>query len=153
MDISFWDAVALTAGRWGRSRLSGLRDGLPDGRHDARLHAVVLVLSTSCILNEARSDWEWVSAVRAVLTARAWMHAASLIVQVQWETADPSWSIRRRPDILATLYQIGFERSRPHGAPRSNRFAQRVLEATRLAWLQEAVTAGAAPVVASLNTP
>jgi hypothetical protein len=36
------------------------------------------------------------------------------------------WSIRERPDILATLYQIGFARSKPHGAPQSNAFGNRV---------------------------
>ena len=31
-----------------------------------------------------------------------------------------------RPEILATLYNLGYERSRPHGAPRANDFGRRV---------------------------
>ncbi len=45
--------------------------------------------------------------------------------QSQWEAAKPAWSLRARPDVLATLYQIGFARSRPQGSPRSNAFGRR----------------------------
>jgi hypothetical protein len=34
------------------------------------------------------------------------------------------------------MYQIGFERSKPHGAPRSNAFGQRVADVSREPWLQ-----------------
>jgi len=59
------------------------------------------------------------------------------LYQMQWEMSDPSWSIRERPDILATLYQIGFARSKPHGAPRSNAFGQRVQQVSKQPWLAE----------------
>jgi hypothetical protein len=92
--------------------------------------------------------------LKALLDDRQNISALILaLYQVQWEAADPSWSIRRRPDILATLCQIGFERSKSHAAPRSNRFGQRVLEATRLPWLQQAVAAGAARVVTRQTGP
>ena len=55
----------------------------------------------------------------------------------QWRTANPDWDIAARPDILATLYQIGFEKSHPHAAPRSNAFGARVAEVFRERWLQE----------------
>ncbi|MBM3754446.1 MAG: hypothetical protein FJW38_10760 [Acidobacteria bacterium] len=57
------------------------------------------------------------------------------LYQRQWEIADPAWSIRHRPDILATLYQIGFVRSKPHGSPRSNAFGDRVREVYHQPWL------------------
>lgn len=57
------------------------------------------------------------------------------LYQAQWEEANPAWSLRARPDILATLYQIGFARSRPHAAPRSNDFGRRVQEVHGQAWL------------------
>jgi len=63
------------------------------------------------------------------------------LYQHQWESANPAWSIRQRPDILATLYQIGFARSKPHGAPRSNAFGTRVREVYEQPWLSEFVTA------------
>ncbi len=55
----------------------------------------------------------------------------------QWRTANPDWDIASRPDILATLYQIGFEKSHPHAAPRSNAFGARVAEVSRERWLRE----------------
>ena len=55
----------------------------------------------------------------------------------QWRTANPDWDIASRPDILATLYQIGFEKSHPHAVPRSNAFGARVAEVSRQSWLRE----------------
>jgi hypothetical protein len=55
----------------------------------------------------------------------------------QWEATNRDWSIRERPDILATLYQIGFARSKPHGAPRSNAFGSRVRQVYEQPWLGE----------------
>lgn len=63
------------------------------------------------------------------------------IYQRQWENASPAWSIRQRPDILATLYQIGFARSKPNGAPRSNAFGTRVRQVYEQPWLRAFVTA------------
>jgi hypothetical protein len=59
------------------------------------------------------------------------------LYQKQWEVTNPQWSIRNRPDILATLYQIGFARSNPHGAPRSNAFGNRVRQVYEQPWLGE----------------
>jgi hypothetical protein len=59
------------------------------------------------------------------------------IYQNQWEATNRDWSIRGRPDILATLYQIGFARSKPHGAPRSNAFGTRVRQVCDQRWLAE----------------
>ncbi len=59
------------------------------------------------------------------------------LYEKQWEAVNPDWSIRQRPDILATLYQIGFARSKPHGAPRSNAFGARVQQVYEQAWLNE----------------
>lgn len=59
------------------------------------------------------------------------------LYQRQWENANPAWGIRERPDILATLYQIGFARSKPHKAPRSNAFGTRVREVYEQPWLRE----------------
>ncbi|MFN0118951.1 MAG: hypothetical protein ACKV2V_00455 [Blastocatellia bacterium] len=63
------------------------------------------------------------------------------LYQKQWEAARPDWSIRARPDILATLYQIGFARSKPHGAPNSNAFGARVREVYEQPWLGELLAA------------
>ena len=57
------------------------------------------------------------------------------LYQKQWEATNPDWSILERPEILATLYQIGFERSKPHGAPRSNAFGTRVRQVYEQPWL------------------
>ena len=59
------------------------------------------------------------------------------LYQNQWEATNPDWSLRGRPDILATLYQIGFSRSRPHGTPQSNAFGRRVREVYEQPWLGE----------------
>jgi hypothetical protein len=57
------------------------------------------------------------------------------LYQKQWEATNRDWSIRERPDILATLYQIGFARSKPHGAPQSNAFGNRVRQVYEQPWL------------------
>ncbi len=59
------------------------------------------------------------------------------LYQRQWRDANPAWDISGRPEILATLYQIGFARSHPHGAPRSNAFGDRVAQVYRQDWLLE----------------
>lgn len=57
------------------------------------------------------------------------------LYQHQWEASNPDWSLRDRPEILATLYQLGFARSRPHAAPGSNAFGRRVREVLEQPWL------------------
>jgi hypothetical protein len=76
----------------------------------------------------------------ALLDARSNLETCALILalyQKQWEATNRDWSIRERPDILATLYQIGFARSKPHGAPRSNDFGGRVRQVYEQPWLGE----------------
>jgi hypothetical protein len=76
----------------------------------------------------------------ALLDADSNLSTCALILalyQHQWEAANPAWSLRGRPDVLATLYQIGFARSKPHGMPRSNVFGTRVREVSEQPWLGE----------------
>jgi hypothetical protein len=78
--------------------------------------------------------------VEALLDARTNIETCALILglyQRQWEQANPAWSLRGRPDILATLHQIGFARSKPHGAPRSNAFGSRVRAVVEQPWLAD----------------
>jgi hypothetical protein len=56
---------------------------------------------------------------------------------IQWESANPSWSIRDRPEILATLYQLGFERSQPKANPRAIAFGERVRRVYESTWMKE----------------
>lgn len=76
----------------------------------------------------------------ALLDAPSNLAVCALILalyQNQWEVANSAWSLRTRPDILATLYQNGFARSKPHGAPRSNAFGSRVRQVYEQPWLGE----------------
>jgi hypothetical protein len=63
------------------------------------------------------------------------------LYQPQWESANAAWSLRSRPEILATLYQIGFLRSKPHGSPNSNSFGNRVSDVYRQPWLLDVFAA------------
>jgi len=77
-------------------------------------------------------------AASALLDDRTNLAMCALILalyQHQWESSNPAWSLRDRPEILATLYQLGFARSRPHAAPRSNAFGNRVREVLGERWL------------------
>ena len=83
---------------------------------------------------------------RALHDTRINLATCALILalyQDQWESADPGFSLRDRPEILATLYQIGFARSRPHAAPRSNEFGRRVRHVFDQPWVAELFPAGA----------
>ncbi len=76
----------------------------------------------------------------ALLDTRSNLATCALILalyQNQWEATNRDWSLRGRPDILATLYQIGFARSKPHPAPRSNAFGSRVRQVYEQPWLGE----------------
>ncbi len=76
----------------------------------------------------------------ALLDAESNLATCALIIalyQQQWEASNSAWSLRGRPDMLATLYQIGFARSRPHGAPRSNAFGNRVRQVYEQPWLSQ----------------
>jgi hypothetical protein len=79
-------------------------------------------------------------AASALLDDRTNLAMCALILalyQHQWESSNPAWSLRDRPEILATLYQLGFARSRPHAAPRSNAFGNRVREVLGQRWIAE----------------
>jgi uncharacterized protein (DUF1800 family) len=67
------------------------------------------------------------------------------LYQRQWESVNRDWSLRERPEILATLYQLGFARSRPHAAPRSNAFGVRVRAVFEQPWLDTLGFPPAAP--------
>ncbi|MEO8504380.1 MAG: hypothetical protein ABI609_10830 [Acidobacteriota bacterium] len=54
----------------------------------------------------------------------------------QWQTTNPAWDIHDRPEILATLYQLGFERSRPKADPRPIPFGVRVREVYESNWMR-----------------
>jgi hypothetical protein len=58
------------------------------------------------------------------------------LVATQWESTNAQWSIRTRPDVMATLFQLGFERSIPKADPRSNAFGNRVGETFREEWME-----------------
>jgi hypothetical protein len=76
----------------------------------------------------------------ALLDTQSNLEMCALILalyQNQWEATNRDWSIRERPDILATLYQIGFARSKPRGAPQSNAFGSRVRQVYEQPWLGE----------------
>jgi hypothetical protein len=78
--------------------------------------------------------------VRSLLDDAGNIKTCALILalyQMQWE-AKAGVNIRGRPDILATLYQIGFERSYPHASPQANAFGRRVQQVYESAWLREA---------------
>lgn len=65
--------------------------------------------------------------------------AAFLLVlyERQWRDVYPHLDLALRPEITATLYQLGFARSRPHGAPRANQFGESVGEVFRSTWMTE----------------
>lgn len=46
--------------------------------------------------------------------------------RTEWEETRPAWSIRDKPEILATLYNIGHTRSFPKPDPQPNDFGRRV---------------------------
>ncbi len=52
--------------------------------------------------------------------------AMLFLLREQWRQA--GHPIDQRPEILATLYNLGYKRSRPHGSPRANDFGRRVKE-------------------------
>jgi hypothetical protein len=84
----------------------------------------------------------------ALLDARTNLEACALILalyQHQWETANPAWTLRGRPDILATLYQIGFARSHPHASPGASAFGRRVADVSAQPWLAALLDAPVQP--------
>ncbi|MEM8964138.1 MAG: hypothetical protein AAGD38_21815 [Acidobacteriota bacterium] len=64
-----------------------------------------------------------------------WMCALILELHArQWDRA--GHPIRDRPDILATLYQLGFDRSWPKAEPVANGFGRDVEQARQLEWIE-----------------
>ena len=57
----------------------------------------------------------------------------------RWATAEPESKVRDRPEILATLYQLGFERSRPHRNPAPNEFGREVARVAASEWMRATV--------------
>jgi hypothetical protein len=79
--------------------------------------------------------------VAALLNDDENIRACALILaleQLQWEASAGAARISMRPDILATLFQLGFERSEPKSAPRSNEFGRQVQAAYDSAWMRDA---------------
>lgn len=94
-------------------------------------------------LDDLQPDPVWLPGKREVVRGLVrdetgvWMCAQILELYArQWEHADPAWAIRGRPQILATLYQLGFERSQPKADPRSNRFGEEVAMLVRSPWIE-----------------
>lgn len=54
--------------------------------------------------------------------------AAILLCNFSEQWREAGFPIDDRPEILATLFNIGYQRSHPHGAPRANDFGHRVAE-------------------------
>ncbi|MBS2025795.1 MAG: hypothetical protein JST92_25625 [Deltaproteobacteria bacterium] len=76
-----------------------------------------------------------------LLDDRQNVHAAGLVLEMyaqQWRAVAPQFAIDRRPDILATLYQIGAEHSHPKADPEANQFGRDVVAAMQEPWLQKA---------------
>ena len=48
------------------------------------------------------------------------------LVATQCESTNAAWSVRDRPDVMATLFQIGFHHSWPRANPVSNELADAV---------------------------
>jgi hypothetical protein len=79
--------------------------------------------------------------VAALLDDRDNLRACAMILavyQLQWATVAPSAMISSRPDILATLFQIGFERSHPKASPRNNAFGRQVQAVYDSEWMRAA---------------
>jgi hypothetical protein len=79
--------------------------------------------------------------VETLLDDRGNLRTCALILavyQLQWQTDAHGSPIRDRPDILGTLFQIGFERSHPKASPQSNAFGRQVQQVHDSPWLQEA---------------
>lgn len=78
--------------------------------------------------------------VEALLSPEGNLAATGFLLDLlaaQWEGANPAWSIRDRPEILATLFQIGFEHSLPHADPQPNAFGRQVAQAVNEPWIEE----------------
>src|SRR5262245_12724030 len=98
------------------------------------------ILPAASVISPIPVPAERRTVANALLDAPSNLAMCALILalyQNQWESTNPDWGLRKRPDILATLYQIGFARSKPHGAPRSNDFGRRVREVYEQPWLGE----------------
>lgn len=79
--------------------------------------------------------------VQSLLDSEKNLRTAAFLLNLyarQWDAAAPGLSIRERPEILATLYQLGFAKSQPHGAPQANAFGRAVLREYEADWLRAA---------------
>jgi hypothetical protein len=90
--------------------------------------------------SQPQSGFEMSHGVAVLLEDQASLENAAFLLDLyatQWESADPGWSIRSRPEILATLFQIGFERSFPKPNPQPNEFGLKVAAAMSEPWVIE----------------
>ncbi len=84
--------------------------------------------------------------VTALKTPEGNLESAAFLLDLlatQWELANATWSIRSRPDVLATLFQLGFDHSVPKADPKANDFGKQVQKAFVEPWMQ--TTFNAAP--------
>ena len=108
-----------------------------------RSEYIRLIAEVDSVLSTIRGLWidattlaeseRWRARLDQLLDERTAIQMAAAILDLHaraWETANPRWSIRHRPDILATLYTLGFDRNRPKPDPQSNAFGRSVAEAT-----------------------
>ena len=140
-------ATLLAAGRaFGEGSLvqaAAYRDGEPVGDHWRILPVSAGASGLPIAVPASRQD-----VVHALLEPRANLEMCALILslyQRQWDAANPAWSLRGKPEVLATLYQIGFARSKPHAAPRSSAFGARVRAVSTEPWIDELFPRGPAP--------
>lgn len=78
--------------------------------------------------------------VAALLHEESNLACAAFVLDLhatRWEAEHPAWSVRGRPDVLATLFQLGFERTEPNPEPASNAFGRAVAAAMDEPWVVE----------------
>lgn len=79
--------------------------------------------------------------VASLLDTQGNLRACAMILaiyQAQWEGGAPASRIATRPEILGTLFQIGFERSHPKPDPRGNAFGRQVQAEYDTEWMRAA---------------
>ncbi len=77
--------------------------------------------------------------VRALLEPQKNLRLAAFVLDVlatDWDVKEPQVRIRSRPDLLATAFQLGFERAHPRAAPEPNAFGRQV-QAAYDDWMAE----------------
>jgi hypothetical protein len=78
--------------------------------------------------------------VHALLVPERNLHLAAFVLDMlatDWDVHASGVHIRSRPDLLATVYQFGFDRSRPHPDPQPSDFGREVQAAYDDHWIAE----------------